>query len=130
MPLPYLADDATVLRAAGVREFGGQAELDILADAVHLLDLDVAMPAQGFDDVEDQFLGRRGAGGQSHGLHAVRAMPDPARCRRRSGSSARPCSTPISRSRLEFELLRLPTTSSRSTTSHSSRTADWRCCVA
>ena len=53
-----------------------------------------------------------------------------ARCRRRSGSSARPASTPISRRRLEFELFCAPTTRITSTSLASSRTAVWRFCVA
>ena len=59
-------------RAGLVRpELGRQAELDGLLHAVQLLDLDIAVPAQGLDDVEHQLFGCRGAGGEPHGPHAA-----------------------------------------------------------
>ena len=123
--LLYPADDAAVL----VAEFRGQAELDVLTDTVHLLDLDLAEPAQGLDDVQDQFLGRRGAGGQADGLHARQPR------RIELGAVG---DQVAGQALLDADLAQAvgvgavaaPTTRITSATLHRSRTADWRCWVA
>ena len=116
--------------AARVEQLAWQAELDVFDDARQQADLDRGAAPQRLDQILDQRLGRRGAGGDARPPPRLRPSWDRAPPRCRPDSWARPSSRPISRSRLELELLLAPTTRITSASLLSSRTAVCRFWVA
>ena len=103
-----------------------QVERDVLVHRVELVDVGHADGREPVDDAPHERLGRARAGRDADRADAVEPGLVDRATRPRSGSSATPASRATSTSRFEFDELRDPITSTRSTSRTSAFTAAWR----